>query len=1359
MAEEQDNKSAKKLAKNSAQGADGGDQFFNVGAPLHAVRPGYVRRPADDLLYEAIVAGNYAHIIAPDRTGKSSLIASTSARLQNNGVKVAILNLAQIGDRDGGTDAGRWYYSIAYRLLRQFRLKVDLQNWWQDKSFLSNRQRLVEFYAEVVLQNIQGKVVVFVDEVQQIAELPFTEHLLASIRVAHNARSTEPEFARLTFVLIGECDAFELAKDPQSSPFAISQEIRLGDFSRQDLDVFATELNLPAADAGQALDRVFYWTSGQPYLSQKLCRCIARERLSGDIMEGIDRLAIHQLAGRAALNSEPHLSHIHREALRDKKQYEALLTVYGRIRKGIKVEFDPDLGLHRRLLAIGLVVANEQGELQIRNRVYENVFTARWANENLPLRWRGPALAAGLVLILVAIPFAYTQLLPKPYMRVMSTQELDLAGVSDAYINLRSFPGHADAADRMYQTVLENRARQATERLSIREIARYAALLPDQAEFAAKLRADFWDRQVNSALRDEQRDAALLASIEALVVSTQARRRRAATLVGDDYAQLLATIPAQQADGLVFNPDNMQLSYYSGAQISQWSPTDQGVQESDTWTISALEVSPLVRRVIVDRDGVTSRVGLTVNVSHSRFDDIRMKLIAPSGRAVELVFQQTASAANEEIRISREQLVPLLGETLSGTWSLSIRDEATGVSGHLMGWKLSLNSQVVVESFERGLDIPDPLERASENIWFSPDGHYAIARALQSDSARLWDLSYARAARTIAVSANERLLGLSANAEFLVTATQDTVNLWRTSNGRRHAVLNVGAAGANARLSSDGQHVLASYHGDLDTRFELWSLESSAVVAEITIAGAPALVTIDATANHIAVADYDRAVRIWNFRDAKLLAQIDLEYQPSQISLSANGDALGVIHGEQGVSLWVTAKPTAPVLQEWGRNEWHMAFSPSGTRFLAGNQRQGFQVYRSVNGVPSGPLLDTGIHTGQLELLAFGGNENFVVTAANNDIARYWQFPATSARAVDDGTAESDSGHQIWRESGDLTTALAPGGERLAIADSSGHVHIQQIGGRAGAIEKDVEDISFLGHRSAVIGMIFSSDGSLVASAGADGSIRVWDAHSGLPRPFYGRASVSTIDRMAFSPSGHLLAVLSGQRVWLMNTESGAVLADIDLGELHSDLVFARDQQIYLGGESGTLRNLSADRAGNWHLRNVWQGTVAIRRLAVSPGRQQVVIVDAQNQATLLDPADGRVGAMLLQLPDAVVEIAFSPSESRVLFKTARWIHRALVSPGGLVWADAIRAPKALVGSRMVFEASGGRSSDDRHSSDASGDRVLILTRDTGLVELAELRFSYSNGPALIGSRANLVTYWTDKLRGPKTIGFVREGF
>jgi len=383
-------------------------EFFNVGAPLHALRPGYVRRSADDLLFDTLAAGNHAHVISPDRTGKTSLIASTSARLQNKGFRVVVLDLKQIGERDGDSDAGRWYYSIAYRLCRQLRLKIDLLVWWQDHSILSNRQRLVEFYVQIILKNVHERIVVFIDEIQCVSELSFAEHLLASIRAADNARTTEPEFNRLGFAMAGECDAQSLVRDLNLSPFSISIEVRLSDFSRDDLAIFAAELNLPQAAAEHALDRVYYWTRGQPYLSQKLARTIAREDIEGDLVETIDRLAIQQLGGRAAISSEPHISHLHQAVISDRKNYESMLTTYGQICKGIDIDYDPGSSGHRQLLALGLVVVRENGRFRIRNRLYESVFTVRWVNENLPMHWRGPAIAAAVVIALIAIPFVYT---------------------------------------------------------------------------------------------------------------------------------------------------------------------------------------------------------------------------------------------------------------------------------------------------------------------------------------------------------------------------------------------------------------------------------------------------------------------------------------------------------------------------------------------------------------------------------------------------------------------------------------------------------------------------------------------------------------------------------------------------------------------------------------------------------------------------------------------------------------------------------------------------------------------------------------------------------------------------------------
>ncbi len=1326
-----------------AEDLDSTGEFFSVGGPLHAVRAGYVRRPADDLLYQTLIAGNFAHLIAPDRTGKSSLIASTSARLQNNGVKVAVLDLEQIADRDGGADAGRWYYSIVYRLLRQLRLKVDLQAWWQDKAILSYRQRLVEFYVEIVLQNVAGPVVIFVDQVQCVTALPFAENLLASIRAAHNARSTDPEFTRLTFCLVGECDPHTLVDDPELSPFGVSREILLGDFLRADLELFATELNLSPDDSRVALGRIYDWTGGQPYLTQKLARSVAREKITGDINAHVDRIAMQQLAGRAALHSEPHMSHIHRSIIANSKLRDGMLTTFGKVAKGMEVRYDPDSRVQASLLASGLVARDSDGTLKLKNRVYASVFTARWANENLPIHWRGPAITAGVVLLFAAIPFLYTQILPRPYVDRMFDETEPMERAAAAYYSLHSFPGHAAAADRLYRVVLQDRASKAADLASISQIDAHARALDRTGELANGLLAGFWDRQFGLALRMEHRDAALIAALESLVESTPNRRWRAATLVGDDYPQLVGTIPRHLAQRVEFDPADVSMTFVNGARITQWTISEGKLLPKEPWTVSALEVTPLVRRVMVDRTGRVNRIGLSINVSHSRLSDLLIKLISPSGRAVDLQFSQSASSANEFISIDRGQLEPLQGELLSGTWSLSIRDEATGIDGHLVGWNLSLNSQVIVEDFDRGLDISDPLEKESDKQWFAEDGRFAVARLSQSDGMQLWDLRSARPIRTLAVPASEVVIGHSPQLGYLVTATADSINLWRTGDGRRHATLATGASSPHAVMSNDGRRLLVERRGETNTDFELWSLETNKRITRISVAGTPALVSIDASGSHLAVADYDRSVRVWDFSGNRLLAQFDLAAQPTRIELSSDGSRLGAVHGDRGVSLWHADVPDAPLLQEWLAAPWQMAFSATGQKFLAGNPRYGFQVYRSEDGSIMGPLLGSGMSVHATSKLAFSTDERFVLTGTATGISRLWLAPMIAPSVPVNATAANATPHQLWRESGNSVSTISPGGERMAIGDADGHVHFIRVGADDEELAAATDEVNFLGHQAPVVAISFSRDSSVLASAASNGSIRVWDAQSGIPKPYSLHALVNGTDQMQFSPDGTGLAFNSGRRVSIVDVGSGSTLADIELGEMHTAMAFASNEELYLGAESGTLRVLAPDRSGSWNLRNVWQDISAIRQMAISLRRQQLVLVNALNEARSLDIRSGRVSSQPLTMPDVISDIVFSVDESRALLRTPRWVHRTTLAPGGLIWRDAIRAPKALAGSRMVL---------DRAAASAGGaddDRVLVLTRETGFAEVAELEFNYSTGPALIGNREDLLAEWRDRLAIP----------
>jgi WD40 repeat protein len=1311
--------------------ADATGEFFSLGQPLHALRAGYVKRRADDVLYDTIAAGRYAHVIAPDRSGKTSLMAATAARLEANGFKVAILDLTQIGERDGGSDAGRFYYSVAYRLLRQLRIRTDLQSWWQDKSILSNRQRLVEFYSEVILGNLSDHVVVFVDGLQCIGELPFADQLLASIRAAHNSRTTDPDFARLTFALLGECDPNALVEYPETSPFHVTQPVALQDFSREETELFGTELGISPADASTALDRIHFWTGGQPYLTQRLARAVAREGAADDVNEQIDRLVVQQFVGRNVMLNERHLAHIHRRVVNHPVHATALLNLYGRIRKGIEVQADLGSPLHRFLIAIGLVVIDDERCLAVRNRLYAAVFTARWANENLPVQWRGLVVAAGVIFVMLAVPFWYTQLLPRGYVDTLTSLDAELQQAADAYVNFNSFPGHGGVAENLYRKFLQTRAARAEDEQEIARVSQLASEIPDAGRFPQFLEATYWDRVCRDAMREERRDDALIAALESLVLATPQRRQRAAALIADDYPLLQATLLLDERSMPVFDDASMILTQGDGAQVSQWSYDLQGISRREDWSVTALEVTPLLRRVLVDRQGTLSRVGLTLNISHARLEDLRVKLIAPSGRTVEIDIGVERSASSDDIRVDTRQLRDLIGESVNGTWSVSIRDEALGVAGHLVGWNLQLNSQGVVEGFERGLNIPDPVERETDNTWFSDDGRYVIARAMQSDSARIWDLALAKPIRAIAVGEDETVIGLDAGARRLVTAAQDRASLWDVVTGNRVASLDIGAASADATLTGDGKHLFVRRSSDSDTVMELWSLDTAERIASLTVAGTPALITVSESGERIAIADYDRAVRLWDTASGELLAQIDLVAQPSAIALAAGGARLGVVYGEGGVSLWNVESPGAPLLEIRDEGRWELVFSPSGTRVLAGNATRGYRVYGTSDGGMLGPALGPS-NRNDATVVAFSADEQTVITS-NGGTLRFWRMPVAP---IPSDLERTDASYSIWSPSGDSVMAVTPDARHIAIGDRDGGVHVLPTTSGRDALREAADQVTFLGHNDELRLLRMNRDGSLVASAAADNTIRVWNVPAGDPLPFSTDIPGAEITRLDFSADSSLLAVLNGNAAQIVDAASGEIVAAFELGENHAAIAFAGDESVYVGGDSGALRVMQRDGSGGWSLQTVWQGDAPLRWLEASSGGDYLVVVDADHRASQFHLAEGRPGEQVIVLPGPVSEVRFSPAGSRVMFRTSRWVHRARSSPAGLLWLDSAYGPAALAGSRIAHG----------EAPDALGDTVFVPVADAGFVRMAELAFGASDAAGLFGRREDLLEEWQTRL-------------
>jgi serine/threonine protein kinase len=223
-------------------------------------------------------------------------------------------------------------------------------------------------------------------------------------------------------------------------------------------------------------------------------------------------------------------------------------------------------------------------------------------------------------------------------------------------------------------------------------------------------------------------------------------------------------------------------------------------------------------------------------------------------------------------------------------------------------------------------------------------------------------------------------------------------------------------------------------------------------------------------------------------------------------------------------------------------------------------------------------------------------------------------------------------------------SALSPVADLLAVAGADGAIRLWDLRSRTRThlLRTDLHRRS--GHDAAALALAFSPDGSLLASAHVDGVVHLWDMTKGEEVPVRLRHD-QAVGTLAFSPDGAVLATGSldaNLRLW----DVGAVVG----GEARRDLVrqpsgvtalaWAGGGEWILTGHSTRVLRLTDPARGR--LIATMRGPEALVSLiAVSPDGQHVAVASQDRTVRLFDLATREQVGVLSGLRKPVTSVSF----------------------------------------------------------------------------------------------------------------------
>lgn len=321
----------------------------------------YIERDADTELRNTIKDNDrYPFFLAPRQSGKSSVMERARSLLSTEDLKIVIIDISLFSQK-GLVDYNQFILNFVTLIYENLGVIDKLESYLQD---LKKRPLFFIKSIKLLLQTIEGRIVVCIDELDAILTSDFKDIFLSQIRALFNERASDPLFKSIQFILAAAVSQDSLISDPNRSPFNVGERIILRDFNKSQVEKLVAVGNwLDTRYIEKASDRIIYWTNGSIFLSQNILERAYRRRNeiteSRDICKLIDNVVDEIIVSAP---DDIHFWNIQTQL----KQQPHLLSMWEKWIDG-KV---PSMKEREGLLLAG--ISDERNP--IRNKIYQGVF-------------------------------------------------------------------------------------------------------------------------------------------------------------------------------------------------------------------------------------------------------------------------------------------------------------------------------------------------------------------------------------------------------------------------------------------------------------------------------------------------------------------------------------------------------------------------------------------------------------------------------------------------------------------------------------------------------------------------------------------------------------------------------------------------------------------------------------------------------------------------------------------------------------------------------------------------------------------------------------------------------------------------